>query len=58
MEVTAYPNNDLVLKRVRELVASKQHIRVPVQLPVESHTHRSSLRNPEKKKKKQQMQQS
>jgi hypothetical protein len=37
-EFASYPNNNLVLKRVRELISSKEHIWVPVQLPAEYHS--------------------
>jgi hypothetical protein len=34
MELESYPNNDLVLEWVRELIPGKENIRVSVQLPV------------------------
>lgn len=34
-----YPNYDLVLQRMREFVACKEHIRVPVQLPTTTICH-------------------
>ena len=38
MELESYPNNDLVLKWVRELIPGKENIWVSVQLPAKSTT--------------------